>query len=81
MRERKSLSPNSHTNKDVRRALVEILLLQAPGFELLVGGHWGMLRCAHGCCAIAVNGTPRNGGTHAKQLKRAARRCRAGERD
>jgi hypothetical protein len=72
---RKRLLPKDHTDKEVRKALREILKMKAASFELYEGGHWGMLWCAKGCCQIGVWGTPKNPQRHAEELLREARKC------
>lgn len=67
------LDPADHPDKAVRSALAEIC--RSLGLRLYKGGHWGVLRCTRGCCSIAVSGTPRNAGNHAKDLLREARKC------
>lgn len=70
---RKRLAASDHRDKDVRKALK--LILRGDGFELVAGGHWGLLRCSNGCCQISVSGTPRNAQRHAQDLLREARKC------
>ena len=76
-----------HPKKEVRKAIKE---LRAAGWtiEVAVGGHahrWGTATCPHQhpdgsggvtCCARVIYGTPRNEGNHARELRRALRRCR-----
>jgi hypothetical protein len=74
------LDPSSHPKKEVRKALEKILARRVPGtdaawWRLVVAGHWGHLRCKHGCCDIVVSGTPRVAGRHARDLERLASRC------
>ncbi|WP_203336706.1 hypothetical protein [Nocardioides limicola] len=69
---RKRLDASDHPDKDVRKALKRIL--EGP-FELVKGGHWGMLRCDNGCCQISVSGSPRNAPRHALELLREAAKC------
>jgi hypothetical protein len=41
-------------------------------------GHWGRLFCPKADqdgCQVGVNGTPKNAGNHARQVKRAIDRC------
>jgi hypothetical protein len=73
------LDPSDHTKKDVREALGRILSL--GGWRLVKAGHWGHLRCDHGCCDIAVNGTPAVPSRHARDLERRARLCPLDEGD
>jgi hypothetical protein len=70
---RKRLAASDHPNKDVRKALKRIL--ESGSFQLVNGGHWGMLRCDQGCCQISVNGSPRNARHHARDLEREAAKC------
>lgn len=72
---RKKLVPGDHGNKEVRKALKEILKRKDPGFELLKGGHWGTLYCDRGCCQVPVHGTPSNPARHARDLIREADKC------
>ncbi|GAA1446420.1 hypothetical protein GCM10009641_69940 [Mycobacterium cookii] len=72
---RKARAPGDHPEKEVRKALKEILKLKGAGFELLAGGHWGLLCCANGCCQVSVSGSPRNPQRHAQDLLREARKC------
>ena len=78
-----------HPKKEIRKALKE---LTAAGWtiEIAVGGHshrWGTATCPHQHpdssgrtfrCVQGIRSTPRNEGDHAKELRRALRRC--GER-
>ena len=75
-----------HPKKEVRKAINE---LRAAGWtiEVAVGGHshrWGTATCPHqhpdssgGAtrCVQGIRSTPRNGGNHAKELRRALRSC------
>lgn len=70
---RKRLAASDHPNKEVRKGLKQIL--EGGSFDLLKGGHWGMLRCDNGCCQISVNGSPRNPQRHADELLREAAKC------
>lgn len=76
---RKRLTASDHPDKEVRKALRQIL--KGQRFKLIEGGHWGMLRCNVGCCQIPVNGTPRNPQRHAQDLLREAARCPRDEGD
>lgn len=70
---RKRLDASDHPDKEVRKALKQIL--EGP-FDLFKGGHWGMLRCDNGCCQIPVNGSPKNPQRHAQNdLLREAAKC------
>src|SRR4051812_22857231 len=72
---RKELAPGAHPEKEVRKALREILERDSPSFELVQGGHWGLLICSNGCCQISVSGSPRNPQRHALELVREANKC------
>lgn len=72
---RKKLTPADHQDKDVRKALKQILRRNGPKFELYAAGHWGTLFCDKGCCQIQVDGTPRVAHRHAKDLIREANKC------
>ena len=73
---RRELRPRDHKDKDVRKALKEVLAMHGGDhFRLLAGGHWGLIRCRAGCCQIGVKGTPRNAGDHASDLLLEAAKC------
>ena len=75
-----------HPKKEVRKALKE---LRVAGWTIEVarGGHshrWGTATCPHQHpdvsggsfrCVQGIRSTPRNTGNHAKELRRALRRC------
>lgn len=65
-----------HTDKEVEDA---IQYAETKGWRCdYPRGHWGRLFCAHADregCQVGVSGTPKNPGTHARQLKRAIDRC------
>jgi len=67
------LGPRDHPDKDVRDALNRVMSSAPDAWRLVRAGHWGSLRCVDGCCIIAVNGTPKNAGNHARQILRLAR--------
>jgi hypothetical protein len=74
------LDPSSHTKKEVREVLEMILARREPDtnevwWRLVVAGHWGHLRCKHGCCDIVVDGTPSVPARHARDLDRRTKRC------
>lgn len=72
----KALRPSNHSQKDVRKALSEIVAFKdGQHWRIEAGGHWGTLLCADGCCRIPVPGTPANGTAVAKRLLREARGC------
>jgi hypothetical protein len=69
------MSRSRHTDKDVEDA---VSYAESKGWIYRKMGHWGRLFCAHADrdgCQFGVNGTPKNGGTHAKQIRRAVDRC------
>jgi hypothetical protein len=78
---RKPLSASDHPDKEIQRALKEILDRTSPSFTLYAGGHWGILRCSNGCCQISVSGTPRVPARDARKLIREADRCPLDEHD
>ena len=65
-----------HPKKDVEGALQ---YCDEHGWIYRKMGHWGWMYCPHpdhaDRCHIAVNGTPKNEGAHAKQIVRAVDRC------
>jgi hypothetical protein len=68
---------SKHPDKDVERAL---RAAEAAGFIVVTGrGHWGQLRCRgkppNVCKTMSINGSPRNPGTHARQIGRFVARC------
>jgi hypothetical protein len=69
------MSRSRHPDKEVEEA---VAYAEARGWSLRKQGHWGRLYCAK-CdrdgCQIGVNGTPKNGGNHARQIIRAVDRC------
>lgn len=63
--------PDKHVEAAVRYA-------EDQGWTLKAQGHWGRMYCAHADrdgCQFGVNGTPRNGDAHARQIRRAVDRC------
>jgi hypothetical protein len=64
-----------HPDKEVEQA---VAYAEARNWRWRKQGHWGRLYCPqadrHGC-QVGVNGTPRNAGDHARQIKRAVDRC------
>ena len=73
---RKVLEPRDHPDKDIRKALKEILAMKGGcHFSLYAGGHWGIIRCMSGCCNMSVSGTPRIPRAEAQVLVREARKC------
>lgn len=75
-----------HPKKEVRKAIKE---LRAAGWKirLAAGGHshqWGTATCPYqhsdssgrlSRCVKSIHSTPRNGGNHAAELRRALRWC------
>lgn len=71
-----------HTDKDVEAALRHA---EANGWRVELGGShaWGKIYCPYNddecrCgefCITSVWSTPRNGGTHAKQIRRVVDNC------
>ena len=64
-----------HPNKEVEEA---VRYAEAQGWTVRKQGHWGRIYCAQADrdgCQIGVNGTPRDGDAHARQIKRAVDRC------
>lgn len=75
-KDRPTLKPSDHDKKDVVEALTIILAMgDGKRFTLHAGGHWGILVCSRGCCALPVDGTPRNPSGHARRILREARKC------
>jgi hypothetical protein len=69
--------PGDHQDKEIRKVLKEIVKASPgrPSFQLVKGGHWGMLECSNGCCQIGVWGTPKNAVNHARDLRREVAKC------
>lgn len=68
-RDRPTLKSSDHGDKDVVKALLTILEMDDGNrFSLHEGGHWGTLVCSEGCCALPVDGTPRNPSGHAAEF-------------
>jgi hypothetical protein len=65
-----------HPKKEVEDA---VRYAEDQGWTFRKMGHWGWMYCSHpdhaDRCHVAVNGTPRNAGDHAGQIKRAVDRC------
>lgn len=64
-----------HPDKEVEAA---VAYAEAEGWNWRPQGHWGRLYCAQADregCQFGVNGTPRNAGAHARQIRRAVDRC------
>jgi len=64
-----------HPKKEVEEA---VQYAEGKNWTLRAMGHWGRLFCPHGDrdgCQVGVNGTPKNAGNHARQIKRAIDRC------
>jgi hypothetical protein len=69
------MTRSRHPNKEIEEA---ILYAETQGWNVRKMGHWGRMFCAHADrdgCQFGVNGTPRNAGNHAKQIRRAVDRC------
>ena len=69
------MSRAKHPNKEVENA---VSYAESQGWTWKPQGHWGRLYCSHADrdgCQVGVNGTPRDGDVHAKQLRRAIDRC------
>ena len=64
-----------HPDKEVEEA---VEYAESRGWRIRMLGHWGRLFCPHADrdgCQVGVNGTPKNAGNHARQVKRAVDRC------
>ena len=76
-----SLARPRHPNKEVEAAVAEA---EALGWSWRPQGHWGRIYCPHADrdgCRTGVNGTPRDGDVHAKQIRRIVCRCPHREED
>ena len=63
-----------HPKHEVEQALRDA---EAAGWSVTptVAGHrWGVARCGDGC-SVSIWSTPQNPGDHAKDIRRAVRRC------
>ena len=70
-----ALTRPRHPDKDIEAA---VAYAEALGWTFRKQGHWGRLYCAQADrdgCQVGVNGTPRNCGDHARQIRRAIDRC------
>ena len=70
-----------HPNKEIEAA---VRTAEERGWTLRLQGHWGRLYCPEhdrDGCQVGVNGTPRNPGAHARQIRRAIDRCPHGRED
>jgi hypothetical protein len=73
---------SKHPDKDVEAA---IEYAERNGWQVRAGGHWGFLYCPYndsGCrcgtrCKAGIWSSPRNAGTHAKQLRSVVNGCTA----
>lgn len=64
-----------HPDKEVEDA---VAFAECSGGKFRRQGHWGRLYCPQADragCQIGISGTPRNGSVHARQIRRAVRRC------
>lgn len=64
-----------HPEKEVEEA---VKYAESQGWTVRKQGHWGRMYCAYADrdgCQFGVNGTPRNAGDHARQIRRAVDRC------
>lgn len=69
------MSRPRHPNKEVEDA---VEYAESEGWRFRKMGHWGRMFCAHADrdgCQFGVHGTPKNGGAHARQIRRAVDRC------
>ena len=69
------MARSRHPSKEVEEAVQHA---EARGWTVRMQGHWGRMYCAKADrdgCQFGVNGTPRNAGDHAKQIRRAVERC------
>jgi len=67
------LEVSTNGDKEVRKALKRIL--KSPNWRLVKGGHWGVLMCSHGCCAISIGGTTRVPEYVVEQLNQQVKKC------
>lgn len=64
-----------HPDKDVEAA---VAYAESLGWRWRPQGHWGRLYCPQADrsgCQVGVNGTPKDPGAHARQIRRAVDRC------
>jgi hypothetical protein len=66
-----------HPKPEVEKALKAA---EKAGFTVVTKrGHWGLLQCRgkppDHCKTMSINGSPRNPGTHARQIARFVARC------
>lgn len=69
------MSRSRHPDKEVEEAVGHA---ESAGWKFRKQGHWGRLYCPQADrdgCQVGINGTPRNGGAHARQIRRAVDRC------
>ncbi len=75
------MTRSKHSKKEVEEALS---YAEEQGWRIEVGGShcWGQMYCPNnkGCrggmyCRSSINGSPRNAGTHAKQIRKAVDKC------
>jgi hypothetical protein len=73
------MSSARHPNKEVEEA---VRYAEGKGWTFRKLGHWGRLFCPQADrdgCQVGVNGTPRDGDVHARQIIRAIDRCPHGK--
>ncbi|MGJ3262312.1 MAG: hypothetical protein ACFE0R_03665 [Salinarimonas sp.] len=64
-----------HPDKEIEAA---VAYAEARGWRFRPQGHWGRLYCPHrqrDGCRVGVFGTPRDPGSHARDIKRTVDRC------
>ena len=66
-----------HPKKEVEEALADA---ETAGWTIAVadGHRWGVMKCSEpgrAGCQVSIWSTPRSPGNHAKQIRRALRRC------
>ena len=69
------MSRPRHSKKEVEDA---VRYAESKGWTWRKMGHWGRLFCAKADrdgCQVGVNGTPKDAGDHASQIRRAVDRC------
>lgn len=69
------MSRPRHPDKEIEAAVAEA---ETKGWTWRKQGHWGRIYCPQADrdgCQVGINGTPRNAGNHARQIRRAVERC------